>query len=83
LNLLREILEKHEKGAAYRHLIDQAPGSVRDFVQGWFDGIEMIKNDPAASYAVVGKALDEATAEAAATIAVRGVQPLNGNRFKI
>jgi NADPH-dependent glutamate synthase beta subunit-like oxidoreductase/CO/xanthine dehydrogenase FAD-binding subunit len=32
---------------------------------------------------LVGKALDEATAEAAAAIAVRGVQPLNGNRFKI
>ena len=30
---------------------------MRDFVHGWFDGIEMIKNDPAASYAVVGKAL--------------------------
>jgi NADPH-dependent glutamate synthase beta subunit-like oxidoreductase/CO/xanthine dehydrogenase FAD-binding subunit len=32
---------------------------------------------------LVGKALDEETAEAAAAIAVRGVQPLNGNRFKI
>jgi len=32
---------------------------------------------------LVGKALNEETAEAAAAIAVRGVQPLNGNRFKI
>jgi NADPH-dependent glutamate synthase beta subunit-like oxidoreductase len=32
---------------------------------------------------LVGKALDEETAEAAAAIAVRGVQPLNGNGFKI
>jgi NADPH-dependent glutamate synthase beta subunit-like oxidoreductase/CO/xanthine dehydrogenase FAD-binding subunit len=32
---------------------------------------------------LLGKALDEAIAEAAAAIAVRGVQPLNGNRFKI
>ncbi|MBE3071529.1 MAG: OmpA family protein, partial [Acidobacteria bacterium] len=40
-----------------QELIDQAPGTVREFVQGWFDGIEMIKNDPAASYAVVAKAL--------------------------
>ena len=30
---------------------------MRDFVHGWFDGIEMMKNDPAGSYAVVGKAL--------------------------
>jgi CO/xanthine dehydrogenase FAD-binding subunit len=32
---------------------------------------------------LVGKVLDEETAEAAAAIAVRGVQPLTGNRFKI
>ena len=31
------------------------PRRVRDFVHGWFDGIEMIKNDPAAAYAVVGQ----------------------------
>jgi NitT/TauT family transport system substrate-binding protein len=42
---------------ARQDLIDQDPGTVRDFIQGWFDGIEMIKNDPATSYAVVGKAL--------------------------
>jgi ABC-type nitrate/sulfonate/bicarbonate transport system substrate-binding protein len=40
-----------------RTLIDQAPGTVRDFVQGWFDGIEMIKRDPATSYALVGREL--------------------------
>ncbi len=32
---------------------------------------------------LVGKPLDEETAEAAAAIAVRRVQPLAGNRFKI
>ena len=42
---------------ARQDLIDQAPGTVRDFVQGWFDGIEMIKRDPAASYALVGREL--------------------------
>jgi NitT/TauT family transport system substrate-binding protein len=42
---------------ARQDLIDQAPGTVRDFIQGWFDGIDVIKNDPATSYAVVGKAL--------------------------
>jgi len=42
---------------ARQDVIDQFPESVRDFVQGWLDGIEMIKNDPASAYAVVGKAL--------------------------
>ncbi|MBP1634905.1 MAG: OmpA/MotB domain protein [Acidobacteria bacterium] len=42
---------------ARQDLVDQAPGTVRDFVQGWFDGIEMIKRDPASAYALVGKAL--------------------------
>jgi outer membrane protein OmpA-like peptidoglycan-associated protein/ABC-type amino acid transport substrate-binding protein len=42
---------------ARQSLIDQAPQTVRDFVHGWFDGIEMIKKDPAGSYAIVGKAL--------------------------
>jgi NitT/TauT family transport system substrate-binding protein len=42
---------------ARQDLIDRAPETVRDFVHGWFDGIEMIKRDPAGSYAVVGKAL--------------------------
>jgi NitT/TauT family transport system substrate-binding protein len=42
---------------ARQQLIDQAPGTVRDFVQGWFEGIEMIKRDPASSYALVGRAL--------------------------
>jgi NitT/TauT family transport system substrate-binding protein len=42
---------------ARQELIDAAPGTVRDFIQGWFDGIEMIKRDPASSYALVGKAL--------------------------
>ena len=42
---------------ARQEVIDQYPESVRDFVHGWFDGIEMIKADPASSYAIVGKAL--------------------------
>jgi NitT/TauT family transport system substrate-binding protein len=42
---------------ARQQLIDEAPGAVRDFVQGWFEGIEMIKRDPASSYALVGRAL--------------------------
>jgi outer membrane protein OmpA-like peptidoglycan-associated protein len=42
---------------ARQELIDRAPDTLRDFIHGWFDGIEMIKNDPASAYAVVGKAL--------------------------
>jgi NitT/TauT family transport system substrate-binding protein len=42
---------------ARQSLIDQAPETARDFVRGWFDGIEMIKKDPAGAYAVVAKAL--------------------------
>lgn len=42
---------------ARQDLIDQAPGTVRDFVHGWLDGIEMMKQDPAAAYDVVAKAL--------------------------
>jgi NitT/TauT family transport system substrate-binding protein len=38
-------------------VIDQAPETVRDFVHGWFDGIDVMKADPAAAYAVVAKAL--------------------------
>ena len=48
---------------ARQDLIDSAPETVRDFVHGWFDGIEMMKADPAGAYNVVGKALklDEET----------------------
>jgi outer membrane protein OmpA-like peptidoglycan-associated protein/ABC-type amino acid transport substrate-binding protein len=42
---------------ARQDIIDRAPETLRDFVYGWFEGIEMMKSDPAASYAVVGKAL--------------------------
>jgi outer membrane protein OmpA-like peptidoglycan-associated protein len=42
---------------ARQDVIDKAPDSLRDFVHGWFDGIESIKNDPAAAYALVAKAL--------------------------
>ena len=42
---------------ARQDVIDQAPETVRDFVRGWLDGIEMIKNNPNGSYEVVGKAL--------------------------
>jgi len=42
---------------ARQDLIDRAPDSVRDFVHGWFDGIDMMKSDPASANAVVGKAL--------------------------
>ena len=42
---------------ARQDVIDSAPETVRDFVHGWFEGIEMMRKDPANAYAVVGKAL--------------------------
>ncbi len=42
---------------ARQDLIDKAPETVRDFVHGWLDGIEMIKNDPNGSYEIVARAL--------------------------
>jgi len=42
---------------ARQDIIDQAPETVRDFVHGWFDGIERIKSDPASAYNIVGTAL--------------------------
>src|SRR5213595_3347607 len=35
---------------ARQDIISRAPESLRDFVHGWFDGIEMIKQDPSGSY---------------------------------
>ncbi|HJU92740.1 MAG TPA: phosphate ABC transporter substrate-binding/OmpA family protein [Pyrinomonadaceae bacterium] len=42
---------------ARQNVIDQAPETVRDFVRGWLDGIEMIKSNPNGSYEIIGKAL--------------------------
>ncbi|HTP27137.1 MAG TPA: ABC transporter substrate-binding protein, partial [Anaeromyxobacteraceae bacterium] len=42
---------------ARQELIDRAPDTVRDFIHGWFDGIEAIKSDPPQAYAIVAKAL--------------------------
>jgi len=42
---------------ARQEVIDKAPETVRDFVRGWLDGIQMIKDNPNASYEVVARAL--------------------------
>jgi NitT/TauT family transport system substrate-binding protein len=42
---------------ARQDIIDQAPETLRDFIHGWFDGIDMMKSDPASTNAVVGRAL--------------------------
>ena len=42
---------------ARQEVIDQAPETVRDFVRGWLEGIDQIKNDPNGSYEIVAKAL--------------------------
>jgi NitT/TauT family transport system substrate-binding protein len=42
---------------ARQELIDQAPETVRDFVHGWLQGIDMMAQDPAGSYDIVARAL--------------------------
>ena len=42
---------------ARQDVIDKAPETVRDFVRGWLDGIQMIKDNPNASYEIVARAL--------------------------
>jgi outer membrane protein OmpA-like peptidoglycan-associated protein/ABC-type amino acid transport substrate-binding protein len=42
---------------ARQDVIDKAPTTLRDFVHGWFDGIDMIAKDPSGSWAVTAKAL--------------------------
>jgi NitT/TauT family transport system substrate-binding protein len=39
------------------NVIQQAPETVRDFVHGWFQGIDMMRADPASTNAIVGRAL--------------------------
>ena len=42
---------------ARQDLIDKAPETVRDFVNGWFDGIEMMRSNPNPSNEIVAQAL--------------------------
>jgi outer membrane protein OmpA-like peptidoglycan-associated protein len=42
---------------ARQEIINKAPTTLRDFVHGWFDGIDQIAKDPAGSYALTAKAL--------------------------
>ena len=42
---------------ARQDLIDKSPETVRDFVNGWFDGIEMMRSNPNPSNEIVAKAL--------------------------
>lgn len=42
---------------ARQDVIEQAPETIRDFVNGWLEGIEQIKNDPNGSYEIVARAL--------------------------
>src|SRR5262249_56204068 len=37
---------------ARQDVIDKAPQTLRDFVHGWFDGIDQIAKDPAGTYPV-------------------------------
>jgi ABC-type nitrate/sulfonate/bicarbonate transport system substrate-binding protein len=42
---------------ARQELVEKYPETVRDFVRGWFDGIEIMKTDPASAYSIVARAL--------------------------
>ncbi|MDQ3063115.1 MAG: phosphate ABC transporter substrate-binding/OmpA family protein [Acidobacteriota bacterium] len=42
---------------ARQDLIDKSPETVRDFVNGWFDGIGMMRDNPNPSNEIVAKAL--------------------------
>jgi NitT/TauT family transport system substrate-binding protein len=42
---------------ARQDIIDKAPTTLKDFVHGWFDGIDQIAKDPSGSWAVTAKAL--------------------------
>lgn len=42
---------------ARQDLIDKSPETVRDFINGWFDGIEMMRSNPNPSNEIVAKAL--------------------------
>lgn len=42
---------------ARQNIIDQYPDTIRDFVHGWLEGIQRIRQDPNAAYVLVGKAL--------------------------
>ncbi len=42
---------------ARQELIDQAPTSLQAFVQGWLQGIELLREDPTSSQLIVGEAL--------------------------
>jgi NitT/TauT family transport system substrate-binding protein len=42
---------------ARQDVIEKAPATLRDFVHGWFDGIDLIAKDPSGTYAVTAKAL--------------------------
>lgn len=42
---------------ARQDLIDKSPETVRDFVNGWFDGIEMMRSNPNPSNEIVAQAL--------------------------
>jgi NitT/TauT family transport system substrate-binding protein len=42
---------------ARQDLLDKYPETVRDFINGWFDGIEMMRSNPNPSNEIVAKAL--------------------------
>jgi outer membrane protein OmpA-like peptidoglycan-associated protein/ABC-type amino acid transport substrate-binding protein len=64
---------------ARQDLIDRAPETVRDFVHGWLEGIEMMKQDPPAAYDVVARALKLDTDTVAGMLSGLKLTPYSDN----
>jgi NitT/TauT family transport system substrate-binding protein len=64
---------------ARQDLIDKAPTTVRDFVHGWFDGIDMIAKDPASAHAITAKALKLSTDDVAGMLSGLKLTPFADN----
>ncbi|MDY0059440.1 MAG: phosphate ABC transporter substrate-binding/OmpA family protein [Myxococcota bacterium] len=50
-NIIADVL------VARQDVVDRAPTTLRDFVHGWFDGIDQMKSDPAQSNEIVAREL--------------------------
>ena len=64
---------------ARQEIIDKAPTTVRDFVHGWFEGIEQIRRDPTTAQAIVGKSLKLAPDEVAGMLSGLKLTPFADN----
>ena len=64
---------------ARQDLLDKYPATVRDFVHGWFDGIDMIAKDPQGAYDITAKALKLAPDEVSGMLSGLKLTPFADN----